>query len=120
MMEMNLQFFGGRGSSGGKRSGGGGGGSSESYSESKLNRSDYRGDFYSMPMGSKVVIENSAAGGRWDGVYTKVQQGNNGWALVNSSGEKIFGHSDTGTVTNAMSAVLKKSSVRITVKRKRV
>lgn len=115
-MEMNLQFFGGRGSGGGKRSGGGGG-SSESYSESKLNRSDYRGDFYSMPMGSKVVIENSAAGGRWDGVYTKVQQGN-GWALVNSSGEKIFGHDGSGNVTNAMPAILKKSSVKIVVRKK--
>lgn len=35
MMEMNLQFFGGRGSSGGKRSGGGGGSSSSAYSGPK-------------------------------------------------------------------------------------
>ena len=115
MLEMNLQLFGGNGS-GGSRNKGGGGSSSESYSESKLNRSDYQGDFYSLPMGSQVVIENSA-GGRWDGTYTKVSQGN-GWSLVNSSGEKIFGHSSSGSVTNAMSAVLKKSSVRITVRKK--
>ena len=42
MMEMNLQFFGGRGSSGGKRSGGGGGGSTSSST------SEIRGKSYTV------------------------------------------------------------------------
>ena len=41
MMEMNLQFFGGRGSSGGKRSGGGGGGGSTSSSTSEIRGKSY-------------------------------------------------------------------------------